>query len=40
MDMEFDDKYHEKLIDYFNQRSVEIDLMKAEYTRALKPKED
>ncbi len=40
MDMEFDNKYHEKLIDYFNQRSIEIDLMKAEYTRALKPKED
>ena len=40
MDMNFSDESHEKLINYFNQRSTEIDLMKSEYIRALKIKGD
>ena len=40
INMPFDEQYHENLVGYFNQRSIEIDLMKAEYIRALKLKED
>ena len=38
LDFNFDSKNHEELINYFNQRSTEIDLMKSEYIRSLKIK--
>ena len=34
----FDSKEHDELVDYFNQRSIELSLMRSEYSRAIKPK--
>ncbi len=36
--MEFDEKEFKKLVNYFNQRNVELELMQAEYRRALELK--
>ena len=38
MYMDFDNEEFEKWVDYFNQRNVELSLMKGEYERALKLK--
>ena len=40
MNYEFDEEYHKALINYFNQRSIELSLMASEYSRALKLKKD
>ena len=38
--MDYDPDKHERLIQYFNQRSIEMELMQSEYVRALKIKGD
>lgn len=40
MNMDYDPDKHERLIQYFNQRSIEMELMQSEYVRALKIKGD
>lgn len=40
MNYEYDEEYHKALINYFNQRSIELSLMASEYSRALKLKKD
>lgn len=38
LEYDFNEKYHENLINYFNQRSEELSLMKAEYNREMRLK--
>ncbi len=40
INMDFNPDEHKRLIEYFNQRSIELSLMGSEYIRALKPKKD